>query len=46
LEELRAPDQSEEYFGQLVDLSWGSRWPADIVWVVRKDREMAYRRRD
>lgn len=37
LEELVIPEGSTEYFGDLVDIHWASRWPCDIIWSVCKD---------
>lgn len=36
LEELIPPSDSATYFDELLDVGWASRWPSDIVWVVRK----------
>ena len=35
--ELRVPEDAESEFAW-VDARWASRWPAEEVWVVRKDR--------
>jgi ubiquinone/menaquinone biosynthesis C-methylase UbiE len=36
LEELRIPATSRAFFDELVDVDWASRWPTDILWVVRR----------
>ncbi len=37
LEELVIPEDSEDYFGDLVDISCASKWPCDIIWVASKN---------
>jgi len=37
LEELIIPEEAKEYFGDLVDASWASRWPCDIIWSLHRE---------
>ena len=36
LEEVIIPNNSKDYFDELVDKEWASRWPCDIIWKVCK----------
>lgn len=36
LEELIIPLDTKDYFDELVDVSWASCWPCDIIWLLRK----------
>lgn len=38
LDELCCPPGSRAFFDEMVDVQWGSRWPTDILWRVRKHR--------
>jgi ubiquinone/menaquinone biosynthesis C-methylase UbiE len=37
LEELLIPDSANDYFDELVDINWASRWPCDVIWVLLKE---------
>jgi len=36
LEEILISPEKRNYFDDLVDASWVSQWPCDIIWSVRK----------
>ena len=36
LEELMPPADSKNYFDEVIDADWASKWPSEILWVVRK----------
>ena len=36
LEELLVSKKSNDYFDELVNKEWASRWPCDIIWKLRK----------
>jgi len=38
LEELQLPTGHGNYFSDLLPTEWATRWPCDVLWVVRSER--------
>lgn len=39
LEEILVPQNAKSYFSDMVSSEWASKWPCDIIWIVRKNKE-------